>query len=200
MYRAVFKVVFVALSLSLAVSSLASASVVTEYFAYSGAQFGNNATATGYITIDTGYNFQPGLNAINMQGGAVTDLSMTITGATGGNGTFSTQFFTTWFFDMNSGLDLTKSFIGQTVTSGAWGPNYINGVNHSVGDFNFMNKFGAAPGPITPFVLATDGGAGDKMLLTALGPAAVPEPSTYILLTIALGAVGFARKKMSTEA
>ncbi len=38
------------------------------------------------------------------------------------------------------------------------------------------------------------------MLLTALGPAAVPEPSTYILLTIALGAVGFARKKMSTEA
>ena len=40
MYRAVFKVVFVALSLSLAVSSLASASVVTEYFAYSGAQFG----------------------------------------------------------------------------------------------------------------------------------------------------------------
>ena len=31
---------------------------------------------------------------------------------------------------------------------------------------------------------------------TSFDPAAVPEPSTYLLLTIALGAVGFVRRKL----
>jgi hypothetical protein len=34
----------------------------------------------------------------------------------------------------------------------------------------------------------------------SLANSAVPEPSTYILLTIALGAVGYARKKMNKQA
>ena len=138
----------------------------------------------------------------------VTDFFMKVSGSSSGDGDFKKADFNTWLFDTGSaeglGLDLTKSFLGQTVTMGAWGPNdtSVNPTSaNAVGGFGFNPFSNSSPAQTGAFVMTTNGGiGGDSMLLTALGPAAVPEPSTYILLTIALGAVGFARKKMSTEA
>ena len=47
-----------------------------------------------------------------------------------------------------------------------------------------------APDPSYPGELTTD------LKVQFTGPSAVPEPSTYLLLTLSLGVVGFARKKM----
>lgn len=83
-----------------------------------------------------------------------------------------------------SGADITGdfgwSFTDATVPSGLWDTHVFidNGV------------FAAG----TPYTI--DAAQPYQMEITAN---AVPEPSTYILLTISLGAIGFARKRMSKK-
>jgi hypothetical protein len=162
-----------------AVSS-ASASVVVFDIAYSGASFSNTAVATGQISIDTALLPNPGSTVFGPFSSIVTDLSLTVSGATSGNGTFGlADFGTGWIWDTGGvTLNLATELVGQ----GGWGD--------ANGDFNL---FGSTPGSGSPlgterFELTTNGGAGDKMLLTSFAPAAVPEPSRMLLG--ALGSLG----------
>lgn len=161
------------------VTSIASASLITEYLKYSGESFGNSASATGFISFEL-----PSLIGVtSVQFYQITDLSLTITGASSGNGTFTqSDFFDMSFYTHNSAFDFSVSLIEQ------------------LRDFNLTSNSSPAPYWVDRLTLGTDYGSGDYMQLTEMSPNSVPEPSTYILLGIALGAVGFARKKMGKQA
>ncbi len=99
------------------------------------------------------------------------------------------------------------------------GPSYWVVLEVTTGSFNWSyGNFNAKPAPnkdttqyglwysdppnaflhtITYGAAITDSTAPFQMAINASNPSTVPEPSTYVLLVIALGAVGFARKKMN---
>lgn len=104
----------------------------------------------------------------------------------------------------------TPLFAQQTYNDGStwwnWGTwdkagptNVGGGVDQSrTGDFQlFSGDSSFAPYGIDPYQMSS--GNGEEMQLTSFGPAAVPEPSTYALLCIGLGVVGFVRRKMVTR-
>ena len=71
----------------------ASADLVVFDLAWSGASFGNGATATGRFTIDDALLANPGNNS-GTTPGLVTALVVTISGASTGNGTYGLADFT----------------------------------------------------------------------------------------------------------
>jgi hypothetical protein len=158
-----------------AVSS-ASAAVTVFDIAYSGVSFGNSAVATGQISIDTDPLPNPG-SGFQLLSPIVTALSLTVSGATSGNGTFGlADFGNGWVWDTGGvTLNLATQLVGQS----GWG---LGGI----GDFNLFGSTSAAPNGSSPFILATNNLAGDLMQLTSF--AAVPEPSRALLG--ALGILG----------
>ena len=147
----------------------------------------------------------------------VSSLTVTVNGSDGGNGTFTlnksdlvTSDYVAVLFDVAQGVNFNQGLIGQQsyydLASSTW---WNWGTDHQVsfegenppppqsytGDFQiFSLDSSLAPYGIYPYQMAT--GGGEPMQLTSFGPAAVPEPSTYALLCIALGVVGFARRKL----
>jgi hypothetical protein len=77
---------------------------------------------------------------------------------------------------------------------------YVSGTQLS-GSATWANENFTSLG-VTPetYTWTWGSGANADFLTLNIGQTAVPEPSTYILLSIALGAVGFARKKMNRQA
>ena len=61
-------------------STIAQAEVKTFNFTWSGESFSNTATATGFVTFDTAFVTGP------LQDISILDLSMTVSGASAGNG------------------------------------------------------------------------------------------------------------------
>lgn len=162
----------------LALANLASAQIVYFTAQWSGSPE-NSATATAMIGIDV--NTADLSGAINYSGSlsafGVTSLTLTISGASSGNGTFTEGQFTSMTWVNTSQLDFDTELVGQPNGSGTWGV--------SSGDFNI---FGDAPLPNGggPFGLTTNGGSGDNLYLTSFAP--VPEPASAGLL-FGLGAV-----------
>ena len=193
----------------------AAASVVTYAFTFAG----NGATATGSITFDMALLTNPGPNVFDTSVGSiyaeaygtstpglVTALSVNVSGASGGNGTFTLADFDGVLFDTSTaGLNLSQLLVGQSVVvtgygTGTWGtPAIITGSNPVQswsGDFQlFSPAASAAPYGSNPFEITTAGG--EAMQLTSMY--ATPEPSTYALLCISLGVVGFVRRKLRME-
>jgi hypothetical protein len=175
----------------------AEAGFTTFDLSWSGASFGNSAVATGTITMDpsvlatSGYNDNSGY-ALPANPFA-TSFSITISGASSGNGTFTLGDFDTVLINLNGTLDFTKELVGQATAGDPWGTPDGNG-----GDFNLLNQTKpgnpAAPNGTIYFTLTTDAGSGDPMLLTSFRPApsAVPEPSGIILVSTGLGLTGIA--------
>jgi len=166
-------------------SFAANANAVTTFnIRYSGASFGNNASAVGTVTLDeTQLSQQFSFTGF---GTAVLGLSLTVSGASSGNGTFTFSDFSSWRWDTNgTTLDYSKELVGQTLQGG-----HIFGTSDAYSDFNvFGNNLGSgAPYGTSYFVLRTQGGMGDALQMTSMST--VPEPSTYGL--IGLGALGVA--------
>jgi hypothetical protein len=179
-----------AAALLLLVASVANAAPITFNFTWSGASLGNNARATGFITFERTLLANPGNNGFALPNAAVTNLSITVTGAAAGNGTFPLAAFTTVVFETNGGtLDLTRQLIGQPTTQLPWGTP-TDSLGMQAGDGGDFNLFGGAPdgvsryaarapaGVVAPapvgvnyFRLAANGGQGDNMLLTSFAPA-----------------------------
>jgi opacity protein-like surface antigen len=177
-----------AASLSFAMPAWADV-IQTFNLAWSGAQFGNTATATGFITLDETllgdpFNIQPSLPS-----SIVTGLSITVSGAGAGNGTFGIGYFSSVYLNSDGAtLNFTKNLVSQAAGSGLWGGYDFNGYNYT-GDFNLFSNSSLAPNGTDPFELTTGAGSSDRMVLTSFATA-VPEPSSLFLL--AFGALGLA--------
>ena len=122
----------------------------------------SSAQAIGYITFDDALLLNPGYNDFELPDPAVLALSVTVSGATAGNGTFSLSNFCYVIFDTNgASLDFSRQLVGQPTPGDPWG----------------MPSEG---GGGTPTVSARDGGegdAGDFNLLACQGPSGAGVPS-----------------------
>ena len=182
--------------LAAALPSVAQAALTTFQFAYSGAPFGNGARATGAVTLDLALiDYVTGPDeerpVITLPSPAVADITMTVSGASAGNGTFSLRHFYSFWFSSPSPLDLSRELIGQPLANGyAFGPTGSDCSKGTgpCGDFNFdvWRDFpeGVPPEGIDFFQVVTQGG--ELMLLTSLAPLAVPEPGSLALAGLAL--------------
>ncbi len=174
---------------------------------WSGVSYGNTAIAVGTITLDVSVLQNPGSNSSLASPGLVTSFSISVSGASSGNGTWSLVDFGDIRWVTETALDLTQELFGQPTLMDPWGTPGMG----AGGDFNlFQEAFGggggfaaaAAPGTAPEgtswFELTTNDGFGDPMLLTSFRPTVIPIPAALPLFGSALalmGFVGWKRKK-----
>jgi hypothetical protein len=178
------------------VKGTVSATPLTFDFTYSGKNIGNSAIATGFITVDDALfpNPSPGEVNFNLPNAAILSLSVTVSGASTGNGTFGLADFQDVYWDTGGvALDFTKELVGQSTDGSPYGDPWGTDSGHG-GDFNFNSSNPSVPKGVFFFALAADGGSGDAMVLTSMA-AAVPEPATMLLLASGLLSLWGARKK-----
>ncbi len=162
---------------------------------YSGAAFDNGATATATITLEIPNINNPGTTDQNPSQ-FVSDFSITITGASSGNGTFGFSDFNGsstlggFYLQTNGGvLDFGRQLVGQPTSGMPWGSVPSTG---QAGDFNIFNNGTDlnAPNGTNFFQITTANGRGDRLYLTSFAPA--PEPGSVLLVVPAL--IGLALK------
>jgi hypothetical protein len=177
-------------------AAMAASAQATEYqVLWSGAALGDGASAVGYFDIDPSvYPGADGFGANSLPDPAFQLLSLTVTGASAGNGVFDASDFGSFYFWTPSALNLSTQLIGQTLSNGlTYGPNLD--AEGETGDFNVFSN-GSNPSAPTGnffFILGTSGG--DLMEVTSIAPVAgVPEPATWAMLILGVAMVGFAAR------
>jgi hypothetical protein len=164
------------------------------------AEFANTAVATGQIGLDLDLIPNPGTVGFSTLPPYVTSLTVTISGASSGNGTFGLADFSNWYFDTGGAtLDFSQELVGQSTPGGPW----AGVTDPGAGDFNLFGATPGAPNGSWYFTLTTNNGQGDSMGLTSFRPAdlevePVPEPGTWALL--GTGIVAFAVKRYRRRA
>lgn len=189
----ILKVMTVAASLTAALFA-AGAAQATEYkVLWSGQSFGNSATGVGFIDIDTSVVPDVGFQGFHaLPDSAFQILSVTISGASSGNGTFGASDFSSYYFATPIALNYSKELIGQDVGGGCtYGTSTGPCGNGSSGDFNLFGAVAGAPLGVWYFDLQTAGG--DQMLVTSISPA--PEPVTLALFGAGLAGYAATRRR-----
>jgi hypothetical protein len=164
----------------------ARAAVYIFDITYSGATYGNTATAFGTITLEDPPN--PG---ISNDFSKVISLTLTVSGASSGNGTFTKSDFIGWSWATNGGtLDLDAELIGQSTDDLTWGTDNFEG---GAGDFQLIAAQGSgAPNGTWLFQQTTSEGSGNLMVLTSMSPdsIAAPEPGQVAASLLLLCGIG----------
>jgi hypothetical protein len=154
----------------------------TYSLAWSGATFSNSAIATGTMTLDlTTLPANVSSSPVEIISD-ITSLSITVTDASAGNGTFTLA-------DL-----LTGSSPYTYWSTGGYTFNMYGDVDAQlradVGDFNLFFPY---PGPtgVDRQLLGTNGNdGGDDMFLTEFQPVGAPEPDTASLTLLGVGMLG----------
>ena len=147
-------------AITLLAAATASAALVDYQFTYSGVPLGNTAVADGVMTLDDALFLNPGVNGFSSHtlgaGQPIVAVSMTITGASSGNGTFTTTNFTPGsaqvILTLTSAINLNIEWVGQGGLS----------------DFNWFGNAAPAPRGTSPNHLTTNNGSGDNMQLVSV--------------------------------
>jgi hypothetical protein len=138
---------------------------------WSGAGYGNDASATARITIDDTALLNPGSNDTDFNPFIVT-FTITVSGASSGNGTFTLADFNRIALETGPGnpgdlaLDFSRELVGQDTGTDPWGTRSGGGG----GDFNVFSLNPTVPVGVAHFALSTNGGAGDLLDLTSFRP------------------------------
>jgi hypothetical protein len=187
-----------ALSLSIMGAKPAQAAIFD--LKWSGEFFGNEASATGFIDFDPAQFSNPG-ETYNL----IDDFSVTVTGATVGNGTFTLSDFAYFRFvtPPNSPLDFTQELVGQPATPPAL-PFGTPDIVNEAGDFNIFANNLNAPTGTSYFRITTASGGGESLTLTSFAPRSTTPPtsvpeSASVLGLLAVGAFGKASKFKGTK-
>ncbi|HET6631603.1 MAG TPA: hypothetical protein VFG73_02725 [Rhodanobacteraceae bacterium] len=142
----------------------------------------STAKAIGQITFaDRDLLENPGDNGVDLPDPSVTALTVTVSGASAGNGTFGLSDFEEINFEIpDPGLDLDAQLVGQPTVGSAWGTpggcgGSVDGPGDA-GDFNMFIENSAAPEGVDCFALGAGGGDGEVMFLTSMIAAAAPPP------------------------
>ena len=164
----------------------ARAAVYVFDITYSGASRGNTATAFGTIILEDPPN--PGISSDFSK---VISLTLTVSGASSGNGTFTKSDFIGWSWATNGGtLDLDAELIGQSTDDLTWGTDNFEG---GAGDFQLIAAQGSgAPNGTWLFQQTTSEGSGNLMVLTSMSPdsIAAPEPGQVAASLLLLCGIG----------
>jgi len=133
-------------------------------------QGNSGASAIGTITLDTDLVPQngPGSGPIPMS--AIQALSLTISGARAGNGTYGKSDFSALTFYSMAPLNFSQPLIGQAMGNGL-PPFGTPGALGNAGDFN-LKGMGVAPDGVQAFEMATNGkqDPSDLLELKAITP------------------------------
>lgn len=185
---------------------------------------GGSAAAAATFTMDTkfisaGPNYSGG--AVSMD--QLVSLSVTVTGAGAGNGTFGKSDFTSLDFfyghTLNFNGQLMGQYTGQSAFNDFTGPfGGSIGAGGQDGDFNLfaatsgaVGAPGAGPSGVEPFIMLTNGAPnfnlpdgpypeqyllGVQSIIATSAVTAVPEPESYAMLIAGLALAGcMARRK-----
>jgi hypothetical protein len=178
----------------LAAGSRADGAPMTFQVDWSGAPNGNGAVATALLTIDDALLPNPGsyINSTVLPS-FILDFTITVSGATSGNGTFTLSDFGGTYWSTQGGtLDLTQQLVGQPTSGLPWGTTN----DGNSGDFNMFALNPSAPSGTFFFQLTTAGGTGNTMNLTSFVEA--PEPASLGLMLaggLALGGFAAVRRR-----
>jgi PEP-CTERM motif len=192
--RQAVSIAFAVVSLVIVTGASALADVFQTYnLAWSGASLGYyTATASGNITLDLTTLTNPtplgglGVDIVN----DITSLTVTVTGASAGNGVFTKS-------DLCACSDFSMSTLWNT--NGATVNMHGNVLGQLTVDGGDFNLFFTAPGPQGSDVLTltTNALSGDPIEMTEFAPvlgrsAPVPEPATWAMMGLGFAGLAFA--------
>jgi hypothetical protein len=147
--------------------SCGGTSNVTLQFTFCGKD-DSKAEARGYITFDGASMSNPFSGTLPIPGSEILDLSVTVTGAASGNGTFAMNDFNGIAWDSNSStMDFSKELVGQPTVGAPWGTVPSSG---EAGDFNLTSSNSGVPSGTNKFTLVANAGTADQMTLKSMVP------------------------------
>ncbi|PNW40954.1 UNVERIFIED_CONTAM: hypothetical protein BEN50_14640 [Euhalothece sp. KZN 001] len=138
----------------------AAIAITTYNLEWDGTPFGNSASATGSITLDETTLSNPGNTVGTLSDIGVTDLEVTVTGASSGNGTFDINDYNILRWDTGGNtLDLNQELIGQGLTEFRLTPFLQSDALEGTSNLQY----------------ATENGSGDNMELVSVTPTNDPQ-------------------------
>ncbi|QYU69157.1 PEPxxWA-CTERM sorting domain-containing protein [Leptolyngbya sp. 15MV] len=176
-----------------------SAQAATFQVDWSGAQFGNNASATGFFEFTNAAAIVGGAEPMRYFPDANVVLNSLAVTENGVTTTFAQGDFERFYFSSFSQLDFTRQLIGQVMGNGCPFGTFTGCGEGTSGDFNlFRQTFGAPNGT---FYFELTGRAGNRMAVVSMAPlqAAVPEPATWAMMLLGFFLVGGALRQRKTQ-